>query len=102
MRKNNLSIASIFLFGQRNLSPQRCIDFTKELERSLNLFNAGFLADYFSQIVAATTALLSYLFFEKAFSKPKRVLGIISLPIVYLVTSMLTNYLITDVLSYCF
>lgn len=102
MLKANFLSMAIFIFAERSTSTQHCIDFSKELERSLGLFNAGFLASYFPQIVAVTSALILYVFFTKAFSKPKRFLALISLPITYLTTLVLTNFLITDILSYCF
>jgi len=80
----------------------RCIDFGIELERSLDLFRLGFLAHYFSPIVAGTTALLIYLFFLKAFAKPKPPLAILSLLLTYFTVSLLINYLVKNVFSYCY
>ncbi len=80
----------------------RCIDFGIELERSLDLFRLGFLAKYFPQTVAGTTALLTYLFFLKAFAKPKPLLALLSLPITYFTVSLLINYLVKNVFSYCY
>ncbi|MCH7951522.1 hypothetical protein IH980_02190 [Patescibacteria group bacterium] len=104
MRKGHLPRlpAAILLFGQKALSTQRCIDFTNELENSLTLFELSFLAKYFSQIVAVTAALLSYLLFTKAYAKPKRFLALTTPPVAYIVTLRLFDYLIKDVFSYCF
>lgn len=92
----------LFLRERVPIQNPRCIDFTKELERSLDLFQLGSLASYFPQTVAATTALLVYVFFLKAFAKPKTLLALLSLPITYITVSLLISFLIKNALSYCY
>ena len=89
-------------FSERNLANQQCINFTNELRGSLNLFGAGFLAPYFSQAVAATTALFFYLLMIKIPKKPKRVLALLSFPLVYLITLKLMDYTVVNLFSYCY
>lgn len=92
----------IFLFGQPSLSQARCINFIEELRGSLSLFGVGALADYFPNLAAGTTALFVLLVFLKAFSKPKRLLAVMSLPLVYLTTLRVAQHAVREYLSYCF
>ncbi|OGY17801.1 MAG: hypothetical protein A2900_00215 [Candidatus Chisholmbacteria bacterium RIFCSPLOWO2_01_FULL_50_28] len=103
-KKNLLQFPSMAIFLAESVAIQnpRCIDFTKELESSLGLFQLGALARFFPQIVAGTAALFTYLFFLKAFAKPKTLLALVSLPITYAALSTLISYLIRDVFSYCY
>lgn len=94
--------AAAFFFGSKSQSAQHCINFSQELRASLDLLHAGVLADYFPQAAAATSALAAYLFLMKAFAKPKKVLALCSLPVVYLLSLKLAHYLIVNVFSYCF
>jgi len=102
-RKNLLRFPTLALFlGEKaQIQNPRCIEFTAELAKSLDLFNLGFLANYFPQTVALTASLLMYLLFLKAFAKPKPILAILSLPITYLTIVSLVFYLTQNVLSYC-
>jgi len=105
MGKPNLLQFSLigFLLNERvSIQNPRCIDFTKELTRSLDLVGLGFLANYFTQTVAATAALLVYIFFLKAFSKPKKFLALLSLPTTYIVVFLLISFLIKNAFSYCY
>ncbi len=78
-----------------------CIDFTSELRGSLNLFGTGFLADYFPHFVALISAFTVYTIFQKAFPKPRKILAILSLPVVFIATFKLTTIVIENYLSYC-
>lgn len=92
----------LLFFGQKNLPSSRCIDFIDELRGSLALFSAGFLADYFSHVVAGTAALFVFLVLMKASAKSKRFLAVTSLPLVYLIVLRAIEHAIITYLSYCF
>lgn len=96
-----LPLFILFLSDKQNKSV-RCIDFKKELEASLDLVKLGFLAQYFSFLVASTISLLIYIFLIKAPKKPKKLIAIISLPLTYLIIFNLIEYLTANVFSYCF
>lgn len=103
MKKNYLYSPLFILFlSDRQTQSVRCIDFKKELENSLDLLNLGFLARYFSTLVATTTSLLVYIYLIKAPKKPKKILAIFMLPITYYIAFNLIDYLATNIFSYCF
>ena len=91
----------LFFGSKESHSSRFCIDFTTELADSLSLFGLSSLAPYFPQFSAFITALLGYLFFTKAFPKPKKALAIISLPIIYYFSLKISIYLIKNIFSYC-
>ncbi len=91
----------LFFGNQSSNSSQLCLDFTTELADGLSLFGMSFLAPYFPQFSAFITTLLGYLFFTKAFPKPKKTLAIISLPIIYFLSLKISIYLINNIFSYC-
>lgn len=96
-----MPIAILFL-GKKSISSQHCINFTNELASSLDLFGIGFLAQYLPHLAAFTSSLLVFLFFIKAFAKPKRLLAIISIPITYFAAFKIFIFLIEEVFSYCY
>jgi len=89
-------------FSEKNFIDGHCINFTNELRGSLNLFGAGFLAPYFSQAVAATTTLFFYLVMIRVPKKSKRLLALLSLPLIYLIMLKLIDYSVVNLFSYCY
>lgn len=85
----------------RQNSAIMCVDFNRELKESLVLFRLSFLADYFPQLIAATSALIIYLTFIKPSPESKWFPSLIILFLVYFLTLKFSLFLTHNLLSYC-
>lgn len=100
--QNLKSLINIARFhASRSRQSQMCVDFTNELESSLNLFKIGFLAKYFPQLMAGTAALIIYVTFIKPARYSKKFVGLISVVLTYFIVEWLATYLVNNILSYC-
>jgi hypothetical protein len=91
----------LFFLNKEVSNPNHCVDFTRELTGSLELFHLGFIAPYFPQLVGITAGLINYLVWMKTFTKPKTFKALISTPIIYFLFSKGAEILITKYWSYC-
>jgi hypothetical protein len=94
-----IKIANIRLNKSGN--QEMCVDFTRELHESLELFHLGFLARYFPQLIAVTAVLIILVTFIAPSRTPRRLFSLFIMIATYFLVEKLAIFLTYNILSYC-